>query len=368
MNKNIIFWQTYLNLENDFISISKVIFITDAPSGDSPSHQLDTYSPLIADLLVRICIEIESITKDLYKYYNGPKSKKGYLKFDYDCIPYLDNILHFDNKTVNVVASNMNLTQENHTKLLPFKIEKYQDSFYLKNYQAVKHNRYENLEKGNIESVLNALSALFLLNIYLKNEVFSTSLYGEKINMSFGSKVFCLDEPNGYQDILNVEKNVSSSSPYVINYTKESHKRLEEVKKKETTELVEYLLNLPYFKDDEFEKIVKKESPKWNRNKRFNYIYTYYKYYLSKIFDKNISYEEKKQTILNLLKDLIPIFYNENYNRISNLEEKELKNEIDSFSKSLSAKTSNMFSLEYRDLIFKLPCKIYIDTIPDNSF
>ena len=68
MNKANIFWQTYLNLENEILDLSKYIYITDTTTKiDSRTktiknveckHQLDTYSSYIADLLVRCCVEI----------------------------------------------------------------------------------------------------------------------------------------------------------------------------------------------------------------------------------------------------------------------------------------------------------------------
>ncbi len=63
MNKSDIFWQTYLNLEKEAIEVSKFVFITDeviknangAVVTENCYTQLDTFSPYIADLLVRTC-------------------------------------------------------------------------------------------------------------------------------------------------------------------------------------------------------------------------------------------------------------------------------------------------------------------------
>ena len=81
MKKSDIFWQTYLNLEKEAIEVSKYIFFTDeilvnGKGGivtQSCNTQLNTFSPYIADLLVRCCVQIEAISKELY-FDNGGTS------------------------------------------------------------------------------------------------------------------------------------------------------------------------------------------------------------------------------------------------------------------------------------------------------
>lgn len=83
MKKSDIFWQTYMNLEKEVIEMAKYIFITDEKiinkSGreiiESCSSQLLTYSPHIADLLIRCCVQIEAISKELYFELNGQKKE-----------------------------------------------------------------------------------------------------------------------------------------------------------------------------------------------------------------------------------------------------------------------------------------------------
>ena len=62
MEKKEIFWQTYLNLEKELLEVAKYIYITD----EINDNQLKVYSPHLADLLVRTCIEIEALSKELY--------------------------------------------------------------------------------------------------------------------------------------------------------------------------------------------------------------------------------------------------------------------------------------------------------------
>ena len=53
-----LYWQVYLGLEREFLSIAEVVFIDD--------KQQEVYSMKIADLLIRTVVEIESIAKALY--------------------------------------------------------------------------------------------------------------------------------------------------------------------------------------------------------------------------------------------------------------------------------------------------------------
>ena len=72
--KSDIFWQTYLSLEKEFINVSNFIFITDEITTHEHGKELlnhvilnlETFSPYIADLLIRCCVQIEAISKELY--------------------------------------------------------------------------------------------------------------------------------------------------------------------------------------------------------------------------------------------------------------------------------------------------------------
>ena len=97
MKKSDIFWQTYLSLEKEFINVSNFIFITDEITTHENgkeitkpcNSQLETFSPHIADLLIRCCVQIEAISKELY-YDNGGSKPRGdkSLFFDEDCLKH----------------------------------------------------------------------------------------------------------------------------------------------------------------------------------------------------------------------------------------------------------------------------------------
>lgn len=204
MKKSDVFWQTYLNLEKELVEVSKYIFITDeitvvkdgVATTQSYKSQLETFSPHIADLLVRCCVQIEAISKELYFELDGEKQRGDTsIKFDEDCLKLIDKEWETHKKIVLVVAPTFNLTEEENQVFRPLnKAHEWQGTYWKRCYQAVKHDRYTSLAKGNIKALIHAMAALYLLNLYLRNVVVE-NVDAEKAHStdcSFGSAVFAV--------------------------------------------------------------------------------------------------------------------------------------------------------------------------------
>ena len=121
MKKSDIFWQNYLSLEKEAIEVSRFIFITDekivnhkgVERRESCNSQLETFSPHIADLLVRCCVQIEAVSKELYFELGGAKQRgDNTIHFDDDCLKLIDKKWGTHNKCVQVVAPFFNLTKD----------------------------------------------------------------------------------------------------------------------------------------------------------------------------------------------------------------------------------------------------------------
>ena len=106
--------------------------------------QLETFSPHIADLLVRCCVQIEAISKELYHDEGGQKPRgSNSILFDEDCLKLIDIRWETHKKSVLVVAPFFNLIKEENTVLRPLKeAHKRQGTYWEKAYQAVKHDRF----------------------------------------------------------------------------------------------------------------------------------------------------------------------------------------------------------------------------------
>lgn len=188
-----LYWQVYLNLEKELLSIFDIIHVDDV--------QLNVYSTKIADLLIRITVEIESIAKTLYFSNGGPKPDDKSLYFDTDCMNHLVQLWDIDKKVVLVTCSNLFLSQEANLILTPLhKSHKRGSSSaeWCKAYQAIKHNRAKELKNGNLKNTIRALAALYILNLYLKDETIEYSVHGEILfkDFSFSSKIFSILPPN----------------------------------------------------------------------------------------------------------------------------------------------------------------------------
>ena len=201
MKKADIFWQTYLNLEKEAIEVSKYIFFTDevlVNSGggivaQSCTTQLEAFSPHISDLLVRCCVQIEALSKELY-FDNGGTKPRGdtSILFDEDCLKLIDIKWQTHNKVVLVVAPFFNFTKDENRILKPLKeAHKRQGTYWERAYQAVKHDRYSSLQKGNVKAFIHALAALYLLNLYYRNDSWVTKYKDiSKQDYSMGSAIF----------------------------------------------------------------------------------------------------------------------------------------------------------------------------------
>ena len=269
MEKAQLFWQTYLNLEKEFLDVAKYIYITDESISYSKnrlikSHcktQLETFSPLIADLLIRTCIEIEAISKELYYDFGGEKSRGGKdIFFDEDCLKLIDIKCQTHKEVVMVSCSAFNLTKDENVCFKPLReAHKRQGTNWEKAYQAVKHDRYASISQGTVKNLLHAMGALYLLNIYLRKPKL-TSKYLEVSNLDFslGSSIFSVKRPNdkyvisiiNNQDIADVLQ--SDDSPFILKYTDFYYKQVLEANKTMLDEMNNYWVSQPELKEIDF--------------------------------------------------------------------------------------------------------------------
>lgn len=185
-----LYWAVYKNLERETLELSNQIHFDDA--------QLNIYSIKIADLLIRCSVEIEAISKDLYDRLGGPPAaNETDLYFDTDCLQLLENKWLLSKKRLILSAANFYFESENNRIISPL-AKAYRrgtsGSKWKQAYQAVKHNRVKNLKYGNIKNLLHALGALFMLNIYYKDEVFSLEQDSKATSfpVNMGSEIFAI--------------------------------------------------------------------------------------------------------------------------------------------------------------------------------
>lgn len=115
-----------------------------------------------------------------------------------------------------VVSPLFYFTKEENKILKPLQKAYEKGIAWAESYQAVKHDRFSFLYKGNVKALIGALAALYLLNIYYKNYSLELKLQDiSSFNFSFGSLVFAIKEPVIPEKFIENEF-VFSESPFVI--------------------------------------------------------------------------------------------------------------------------------------------------------
>lgn len=311
MKKSDIFWQTYLNLEKEAIEVSKYIFFTDEVLvngkggivAQSCNTQLETFSPHIADLLVRCCVQIEAISKELYFDNGGTKARgDSSILFDEDCLKLIDIKWQTHNKTVMVVAPFFNFVKDENRILKPLKeAHKRQGTYWEKAYQAVKHDRYSSLHKGNVKAFIHALAALYLLNLYYRNDSWVTK-YQEisKLDYSMGSAIFTVKPPVANQ-LWHGNSPTITESPYVVSYQDADYQRIEEMQRKEEQALNDYWINQPELREPAFQAQLQEavEREKKDPHQMVMHIWELAKYRLNKKIPNTLTFEERKVCLIN---------------------------------------------------------------------
>lgn len=255
------------------------------------------FSPYIADLLVSCCVQIEAISKELYFNLGGTKKRgSADLYFDEDCLRLIDKTWNAGKKIVNVVSPIFYLTKEDSKVLRPLKNSgKRQGTYWGRAYQAVKHDRYEAMPKGNIKALLGAMAALYLLNIYYRNDSWLTKNSGiSSQNWSMGSTVFSVLPPIT-QELWYGNKPIFSKSPFVASYTDESYSQIKKIQDEEARAIENYLSQQPELSDPEFIKWME-EALSQNRNLKTGVELHVYR--LNKSIPTTLSFQERKQRLI----------------------------------------------------------------------
>lgn len=341
MNKSDVFWQTYLNLEKEVIEVSRYIFITDeitvrkdgVETTQNYDAQLNTFSPHLADLLVRCCVQIEAISKELY-HANGGTKQRGdkTLFFDEDCLKLIDVKWATHNKRVLVVAPFFNLTKDENKVLRPLKeAHKRSGTYWEKAYQAVKHDRFASLKYGNVKAVLHALAALYLLNVYYRNDSWVIP-YKDLRKMDYGlnSSIFAVNPPKAEQ-LWYGNTPQQSDSPYVVRYKAEEYKRIEEMQKSDAYALNEYWSQQPELQDPDFIAILSEENNKRQQDStyRIMHMLELAKFRLKKMLPSTMAFEERKRQLVNCEAWNCWIHQNNKHLSIDEITEDNIEKEIE---------------------------------------
>ena len=265
-----LYWPVYQKIEKEVIQLTYDIHVDD--------KQLTTYSGKIADLILRISTEIESISKDLYLSSGGTAKKN--IAYDYVALKYLNKIWSLDKKIV--MLSHYNCF---HSEKIIHPFVKYtkrdgsksgEELTYTWNnaYQNIKHNRVSNLEQANLQNLFSALSALYVLNLYFKKD--SQSLEkdseGKTLDEGFGSTFFSVkvSRITSSRGSLPIKPDDFEESIYYISHTSDSRKKMEKMMSEHNQELTSLISSHPKFQEAVADKKIFNEALKKGGNIPWN--------------------------------------------------------------------------------------------------
>lgn len=162
-----LYFPVYRSIESEVIELSKGIYFSD--------EQLNVYSIKISELLSRCLTEIESLYKDLYR-----DLKKSDPEKIGDAWRLLDKEWGLSAKQIAVTSDSFFFDKAFQPYLSPFDYSNGSIDDFYSAYNAIKHDRAKNLPKANLNVLIRALGALYILNIYYKNEPVPSAAFTPK--------------------------------------------------------------------------------------------------------------------------------------------------------------------------------------------
>ena len=230
------YWPVYKNLENEIIDLSYQVHICE--------EQLEVYSVKCMDLLFRISAEIESLIKDLYR-----KEIKNEPKNPGSALSALNTLWSLEEKQVIVSASNIFFKETQNKTFAPFSYSVGDKNDYYTAYNAVKHDRVKNINKASIRILIRAMAALYVLNVYYKNEKFISRSEGQinsDFNSSLGSELFSVKLAHSHINFLNQKKSSGMDKGivdciYITCYPKNIHEKLNKLQNETNKKIHEAL-------------------------------------------------------------------------------------------------------------------------------
>lgn len=177
--KENLYFTIYQRIEKEVIDLTSYIYFSD--------EQINVFSLSIADLIIRCSIELESIAKDIYRERNGSDPQKPG-----DAIIQLDEHWNLSQKVLTVISPYTHFKKSFSPSFAHFNYKDHSKEDYYSTYNAIKHDRAKNISKANIDTLVRVLGALYILNLYYKNEIIHLEhdRYGSNMSKSLGSDFF----------------------------------------------------------------------------------------------------------------------------------------------------------------------------------
>lgn len=165
MEKERLFFQIYQSLENELLEMTDYIHFSD--------KNLNVFSVKLANFILRANVECESLLKELFKntfYYNSLSKEERKEKLKSSTFTYVNKEYNLLEKEV-IISSEFFFFEDKYSEgFTPFKYKKNKRDLH-KIYNSIKHDKVNNLYKADLETAINVLAVLFILNLYFYPEL-----------------------------------------------------------------------------------------------------------------------------------------------------------------------------------------------------
>lgn len=153
MSAQNIHWPTFLAFEQELLDLTYNIHFDD--------KQIHVYSLKIADMILKISSELESVANDIYRKHTSRKPSKAS-----ESLQWIQDNWQITNKHVSIIAPSVYFTKNFQPSFAPFQYSNDGINDYYKAYCAIKHDKSKNLGKANINVLIRCFASLYLLNLY----------------------------------------------------------------------------------------------------------------------------------------------------------------------------------------------------------
>ena len=176
-----LYWKYYLNLENDFLATEKYVAID--------ADNKDAFSIEYMKILQMVCAEVDVVTKSFCKEIDASFKED---KINHYCKKITTKYTDFPKDSVRFLLCKIDLNPwagwtfvDKVTKNGNNKVDS-QNPLWWKDHNEIKHDRTsfkdgkQNYKKANQNNIINALAALFQMEMYFYNRLADNENLKEK--------------------------------------------------------------------------------------------------------------------------------------------------------------------------------------------
>ena len=149
MDNSDLHWLTFRDIENEVIDLSRYVYFCD--------KHLNVYSSKIADLVMYTCVEIEAVINSTVK--KNPSLLDSSIG---GVISNIDSSWTVSKKMLRINCKKFGLGNILNSEIKPLSYAAHSKNDFYSSYCSIKHNKAKNLTKGNINTLVRALAALYI--------------------------------------------------------------------------------------------------------------------------------------------------------------------------------------------------------------